>query len=125
MNRGNSKKRRIHESKKPKANADSTNTHRDDVGFYLTCDQMLIKENSDSQDSQGLGAFLRYGYADSKRNDIADFWSIGFQYQGLIEGRDDDVLGVGFAKGVFSNKASNSGRLARFPSCASMTPTTL
>ena len=27
------------------------------------------------------------------------------QYQGLVEGRDDDVLGIGFAKGIFSDYA--------------------
>ena len=93
----------------PKANADYADagkSYRDDVGLYFTCDQMLIKENNDQQDNQGLGAFLRYGYANSKRNDIANFFSIGFQYQGLFEDRDDDVLGVGFAHGVFSNSAS-------------------
>lgn len=90
----------------PKTSADGTKSYRDDVGFYLSCDQMLAKENDDLQDSQGLGAFFRYGYANSKRNDIANFWSIGFQYQGLLEGRDDDVLGVGFAQGIFSDKAS-------------------
>ena len=69
---------------------------------------MLIKENDNSQDSQGLGAFFRYGYANSKRNDIANFWSIGFQYQSLFEERDDDVLGVGFAQGIFSDDASTT-----------------
>jgi porin len=93
----------------PKANsdyADAGRSYRDDVGFYLSCDQMLARENANPEDSQGLGAFFRYGYANSKRNDIANFWSIGFQYQGLLEGRDDDVLGVGFAQGIFSDKAS-------------------
>jgi len=95
----------------PKANtdyADAGKSYRDDVGFYLSCDQMLAKENADAEDSQGLGAFFRYGYANSERNDIANFWSVGFQYQGLLEGRDDDVLGVGFAQGVFSDKASTT-----------------
>ena len=92
----------------PKANTDGTKNYRDDVGFYLTCDQMLIKENGNSQDSQGLGAFFRFGYANSKRNDIADFYSFGFQYQGLVEGRDDDVVGVGFAQGIFSNSADTT-----------------
>ncbi|MHC4682350.1 MAG: carbohydrate porin, partial [Planctomycetota bacterium] len=32
----------------------------------------------------------------------------GVQYQGVFEGRDDDVLGLGFAKGVFSNQAGYS-----------------
>jgi len=95
----------------PKANtgyADIGKSYRDDVGFYLSCGQMLTRENADREDSQGLGAFFRYGYANSKKNDIADFWSLGLQYQGLIEGRDDDVLGIGFAQGVFSDKASST-----------------
>ncbi|MHC4693080.1 MAG: carbohydrate porin [Planctomycetota bacterium] len=95
----------------PKANTDYTDadkSYRDDVGFYLSCGQMLAKENADSEDDQGLGAFFRYGCANNKKNDIANFWSFGFQYQGLIDGRDDDVLGAGFAKGVFSDKASET-----------------
>jgi len=95
----------------PKANtdyADAGRSYRDDVGFYLSCGQMLAKENADPEDDQGLGAFFRYGYANSKKNDIANFWSFGFQYQGLIEGRDDDVLGAGFAQGIFSDRASTT-----------------
>ncbi|MHC4158503.1 MAG: carbohydrate porin [Planctomycetota bacterium] len=92
----------------PKANSDRTKNYRDDVGFYLTCDQMLIKENPEQQDQQGLGAIFRYGYADGKKNDIVDFYSVGCQYQGLLEGRDDDVLAVGFAHGIFSNSASTT-----------------
>ncbi len=93
----------------PKASSDldeAGKSYRDDVGFYVTCDQMLTKENPDPEDSQGLGVFLRYGNADSKRNDITNFWSVGLQYQGLLDGRDDDVLGMGFAHGTFSDKAS-------------------
>lgn len=93
----------------PKAiSVDGSRNYRDDVGFYLTCDQLLAKENAEPEDQQGLGAFFRYGYANSKRNDISKFWSAGFQYQGVFEGRDDDVLGFGFAQGVFSNRASST-----------------
>jgi len=93
----------------PKANsdyADAGKNYRDDVGFYISCDQMLVKENTKPEDNQGLGSFFRFGYAESKKNDLANFWSVGFQYQGLLEGRDDDVVGVGFAQGIFSDKAS-------------------
>jgi porin len=86
--------------------ADAGKSYTDDVGFYITCDQMLAKENTEPEDSQGFGVFFRYGNADSKRNDIANFWSFGFQYQGLFDGRDDDVLGVGYAHGTFSDEAS-------------------
>ena len=95
----------------PKANTDYADTgksYRDDVGLYLSCGQMLAKENADPDDSQGLGGFFRYGCANSKKNDIANFWSFGFQYQGLIEERNDDVLGAGFARGIFSDKASTT-----------------
>jgi len=92
----------------PKASSDRDEAgiyERDDTGLYITCDQMLTKENADPDDSQGLGAFLRYGCANGKRNDITAFWSFGFSYQGLLDGRDDDVLGVGFAHGTFSDSA--------------------
>ena len=90
----------------PKANSDASKSYRDDVGLYLSCDQMLCKENKDAEDAQGLGTFFRYGLANDRKNDISDFWSAGFQYQGLLDGRDDDVFGIGFAQGVFSDKAS-------------------
>jgi porin len=95
----------------PKANTDNDDagkSYRDDLGFYLSFDQMFSKENDDPEDSQGLGAFFRYGYANSERNDVAGFWSLGVQCQGLLEGRDDDVLGVGYAQGIFSNNASST-----------------
>jgi porin len=76
---------------------------RDDTGFYVSCDQMLYKENSDPRDPQGLGVFGRFGYANSDLNPIRNFWSMGLQYQGLLDGRDDDVLGAGFAQGIFSD----------------------
>lgn len=78
---------------------------RDDTGFYISCDQMVYKENDGIEDSQGLGVFTRAGWANKKVNDITDFLSLGFQYQGLVEGRDDDVLGLGYAKGTFSTEA--------------------
>jgi porin len=93
----------------PKASsdrADAENFESDDTGFYTSCCQMLCKENSDIEDSQGMGAFFRYGYAPSRNNDITQFWSFGLQYQGLFEGRDEDVLGVGFAHGTFSDSAN-------------------
>jgi porin len=92
----------------PKASSDRADAdiyERDDTGLYISCDQMLTKENPDPDDCQGLGAFLRYGCANGHRNDITAFWSFGFSYQGLLDGRDDDVLGVGFAHGTFSGSA--------------------
>ena len=30
------------------------------------------------------------------------------QYQGLLEGRDDDVLGIGYSRGIFSDAANST-----------------
>ena len=86
-----------------KARFSNGKNYRDDIGIYLSCDQMLARENANPEDSQGLGAFFRYGYANSDLNPIGNFWSIGMQYQGLLEGRDDDVVAIGFAQGIFSD----------------------
>ncbi|MEN6576334.1 MAG: carbohydrate porin [Phycisphaerales bacterium] len=92
----------------PKAHSDSECEYRDDIGVYASVDQMLLKENDNPEDGQGLGMFARYGYADEKRNDISGFWSIGVQCQGLVEGRDEDVLGLGVASGIFGDCANDS-----------------
>jgi len=81
---------------------------RDDTGFYISADQMVYKETNGAEDGQGLGVFTRYGMADKKVNDVTDFWSFGLQYQGLLDGRDGDVLGLGYAKGIFSSEAGYS-----------------
>lgn len=64
---------------------------------------MVLKERRDQDDSQGLGVFFRYGYADEAVSVVEHFWSAGAQYQGLIPTRDDDVLGFGFAQGIISD----------------------
>ena len=92
-----------------KARFSNGKNYRDDTGVYLSCDQMLIKENRDSDDSQGLGGFFRFGYANSDLNEIGNFWSFGFQYQGLIDGRDDDIAAFGFASGIFSDQSGANG----------------
>ena len=92
----------------PKSHSDATQLYRDDTGFYVSCDQLLAKENNDAEDTQGLGLFGRYGYAPSKTNDLSNFYSAGVQYQGLLEGRDDDVLGLGYAHGYFSDRADST-----------------
>jgi porin len=80
--------------------------YRDNTGFYTSCAQMIIKENSDEDDAQGLGTFFRYGYAPSTRNDMTQFFSTGLSCQGLLDGRDNDVLAVGLSRGYFSDGAA-------------------
>ncbi|MDH4201947.1 MAG: carbohydrate porin [Phycisphaerae bacterium] len=92
----------------PKAHSDASKDYRDDAGLYVSCDQKLSNESNDPEDMQGLGGFFRYGYAHARTNDITHFYSFGIQYQGLLDGRDDDVLGLGYANGIFSDRADST-----------------
>lgn len=85
---------------------DDEKCYRDNTGFYTSCGQMLIKENDVEDDTQGLGTFFRYGYAPSSRNDMTQFYSTGLSYQGLLDGRDNDVLAAGMSRGYFSDGAA-------------------
>jgi porin len=82
----------------PKAGIDGTGSERDDLGFYVSADQVLLHEGGDPASGQGLGVFVRFGWAAADVNAIGTFWSAGCQYRGLVPGRDDDVLGVGMAR---------------------------
>ena len=64
-------------------------------GVYIGASQLLISK--DGNPEQGLGAFLRFGYARENPNGIEHFFSVGGQYRGLIPGRDD-ILGLGWAQ---------------------------
>jgi len=83
---------------------------RDDTGFYASFDQAIFRENPSIEgDEQGLGMFFRYGYAHADVNAIANFWSLGAQYRGLIPTRDDDVLAFGVAQGILSEQMRRTG----------------
>ncbi|HKQ49041.1 MAG TPA: carbohydrate porin [Phycisphaerae bacterium] len=70
----------------------------DDQGFYLSFDQALFREND--KDAQGLGIFARYGFRHGDINQVANFWSTGLSYQGLIPTRDRDVLGIAVGQSI-------------------------
>lgn len=82
---------------------------RDDVGFYLSFDQLLYRESP--RDMQGLGVFFRYGFRHGEVNRIVHSWSAGFQYLGLIPTRNEDALGVG----VYQLSSSDDFRRIRSP----------
>jgi len=73
-------------------------TAKGESGWYLSLDQMVFREPG-AEDGQGLGVFFRHGYAPDDYSEVEHFWSAGLSYQGLLPGRDDDILGLGFAQG--------------------------
>lgn len=64
------------------------------TGTYLVFDQLLHKEIEDSGDTQGLGLFVQLGAADEDLSPIAYHVGVGAQREGLLPGRDADVLGL-------------------------------
>jgi carbohydrate-selective porin OprB len=72
-----------------------TSNQSGDYGFYISADQVIFRESE--EDNQGLGLFARFGYRDPDVNALSTFYSGGISYTGLIDGRDEDVLGLGYS----------------------------
>ena len=80
---------------------DSTGEERTgNYGTYLIAQHQLWRENE--TDTQGLGAFVQVGQARNDRNPCSWYTGAGVVYKGLIEGRDEDVIGLGLADTQFS-----------------------
>ncbi len=80
-------------------------TDEETGGFYIVFDQTLSQEKpGDPDDGQGLGLFLQYGYADADVSMIEHHAGGGLAWTGPIDGRDDDVLGIGVSSVWFSDE---------------------
>lgn len=79
------------------------------TGVYLSTAREILRESDDPHDEQGLGIFARYGWADGDAVELDCFWSLGLQYQGLLPSRDEDTLGIGFARGTLAGSDSLAG----------------
>jgi len=67
-------------------------------GQWLLLERTLWRESRDDpEDAQGVGAFLRYGHADADVSAVEHFVRVGVEWTGALEGRDDDVIGLGAA----------------------------
>lgn len=65
---------------------------RPDQGYYFLTEHTLFTETIDS--SQGLSGFIRYGTTNKDVYQADWSASLGLNYQGLIDGRDDDSAGI-------------------------------
>jgi len=68
---------------------------RSDAGGYFVADQQLWR-NPDTED-QGLSGFLRIGGAPEDRNTVPFYFDTGFNFKGLLPGRDKDIAGLGLS----------------------------
>lgn len=90
---------------------DSTRSHSGNVGFYFAVDQMLWQENG-NKDVQGMALFARGGYSPEDRSAFEFAFDTGLHYRGLIPGRDDDALAMGFAYVNISDDVRRAERAA-------------
>lgn len=91
--------------KRPRIAAGTPTYDKGSVGAYLSCDQLVLRENG--EDEQGLGLFGRYGWRDPDVHRVAQFWSFGCHYLGPFEGRDQDALGLAMYEALPSTRFRN------------------
>lgn len=71
-----------------------TTTERGLSGGYFVVDQIVQRENpEDAEDVQGIGVAFMLGFTEEDISQIGLHWQFGATWTGLIEGREDDVLG--------------------------------
>ncbi len=68
-------------------------------GVYIVVDQ-TITEN-------GIGVYAQYGVADKRVSPLSRHIGVGMQWVGAIEGRDNDVFGLGVSSVKFSNASGS------------------
>ena len=89
--------------------AGSTQVFRGNHGIHAEIQQMLTKERrGDEEDLQGLWAFAQYGWSPEDRNVANHYIGFGLVYPGLLQCRDDDVLGAGVAHVIFSDRLADA-----------------
>lgn len=71
-------------------------------GWYILTEAMVAPEKDSVE--QGLGAFAAFGTTDSSVNQVSRSILTGLRYQGIINGRDDDILSVGYARAENGNE---------------------
>lgn len=63
-------------------------------GGYVVLDQLVYKEKADAGDEQGVGLFAQFGWADGSVAAIKEHVGLGFQWSGMLPGRERDVWGL-------------------------------
>jgi porin len=64
-------------------------------GIYAGINPIIYKENKIKDDTQGLSLIGQFGWAPQDRNPVTKTYALGLSYQGLISGRDKDIVGIG------------------------------
>ena len=76
-------------------------------GAYLGAQQAVFRESDHEEDDQGLGVFVQYGWSREDRSEVPHYVGGGLVYKGLLQNRDEDLIGVAVAHAVFSDLLVN------------------
>jgi porin len=93
-------------------NSNPGSVDRSGYGFYMTIDQAIWqKAVADKQaKAPSLGLFCRVGFMPPEFGFVSRYVDAGFNYNGLFEGRNEDVFGVGITHSGISREASRINR---------------
>lgn len=69
--------------------------HSGNYGFYGSAEKFIYTEQNN--DTEGLAAFLRLGWANNNVNQVNSYIGAGINYFGLLPGRENDVFGFAIA----------------------------
>ncbi len=98
-----------HTGRFPNVETGNAQTVKPGFGLYLIMDQPVFYENSSSK--EGLAIFAEATYFPGKQNLAENFVALGFEYQGLMPGREQDKLFFGFLQTSLSNAVLTRTRL--------------
>ena len=96
-------------------------------GYYIQIEQLVFRENPCSEDDrQGLGVFCsyfpRFANGSIPTSSIKDTFVCGAVISGLIDGRDQDVAGAGFAWASLNQGGTNEESVIEVFYKAQVTP---
>ena len=84
------------------SNGTAEGPRRGECGFYFITDQELW--HVPKAPDQGLRGFLRMGVAPAEKSAVTFYCDGGFNYQGLIPGHNQDLLGLGVSYSKLSDE---------------------
>ncbi len=79
-------------------------TFSQNYGVWASVDQLIWKESGEAGDEQGLGIFGQFGWSPGNRNQVNEYYGAGLLYRGVVDGRDQDLIGLGVANAMFSSQ---------------------
>ena len=83
-------------------------------GFYAILDQMIYRLPG-SGDPRGISVFGRYMTAPSEGNMTENYWDAGVTFNGLLDARPHDMLGIGFSYIGVSSQIIDYSKEQGFP----------